>query len=258
MNIKNTHSEKYWFHNFKILTSNYQNIFPRPGMTYAEKINSLVRMSIMIGLILSFVYYNHLFLYIPIIVMLLTYILFLFREQELKTTLDTLKQQNSSNDINMNMNMNNSKNLLNLNNLPKNSKSMISPELLEKFENYLDEVEYVQPEVENPFMNAMPFDSRKRSPATNTVSNPIKQSEVEVTFDNGTYRDVNDIFDKNNGKRQFFTMPWTTYPNDQGTFANWLYKTPPTCKEGNGAQCVANYYTPLNRNLITPGVGSSP
>ena len=28
--------------------------------------------------------------------------------------------------------------------------------------------------------------------------------------------------------------------NNQGLFANWLYGTPTTCKEGNGLQCAAN------------------
>ena len=29
-------------------------------------------------------------------------------------------------------------------------------------------------------------------------------------------------------------------------FGEWLYKTPPTCKEGNGNQCVANNPERLN------------
>jgi len=242
-------SDKYWFHNLQILTRNYQNIIPRKDMTYPEKVNSLVRTSIIIGIVLSIVYYNHLFLYIPVITMIMTYILYLFREQELNTQLN-----NQNNNLNNNLNNNPNK----LDRLPRNSKSMINKELLDKFEGYLDDVNYTQPDKENPFMNAMPFDNRHRTPAARTVGNPVKQAEIEVTFDNGTFRDVNDVFDKNNGKRQFFTMPYTTFPNDQGGFANWLYKTPPTCKEGNGAQCVANYHTPLNRNLLTPGVGSSP
>jgi hypothetical protein len=40
-------------------------------------------------------------------------------------------------------------------------------------------------------------------------------------------------------------MPSTTIPNDQTAFAKWLYLSPPTCKEGNGAQCVANNYERL-------------
>jgi hypothetical protein len=236
-------NELYWFHNIHTLTINYKSILPTLDMTYPEKINSLVRLSILVGIILSIIYYNHLFLYIPILTMLMTYILYLFREQELKDTTiinSKINQNNKNNNQNNNLN----------NNIPK--------DLVDKFEGYLDDINYTQPNIENPFMNAMPFDDRNRTPATRTIGNPLKKAEVEVSYDNGTFRDVNDIFDKNNGKRQFFTMPWTTYPNDQTSFANWLYKTPPTCKEGNGAQCVANYYSPLNKNLLTPGKGSSP
>src|SRR5210317_721208 len=123
-NNTNTHSEKYWFHNIKILTSNYQNIFPKPGMSYAEKVNSLVRMSILAGIVLTVVYYNHLFLYIPVLMMLLTYVLYLFREQELKAELAQSYMNN--------VNSESSNNTVDLNRLPKNSKSMVSPELLEK------------------------------------------------------------------------------------------------------------------------------
>ena len=65
-------------------------------------------------------------------------------------------------------------------------------------------------------------------------------SNIEKYFDNGLYRDVNDIFGKDNSQRQFFTVPGRGILNDQGGFANWLYGTPPTCKEGNGLQCAGN------------------
>lgn len=239
-NINNINNENYWFHDLTTLTKNYMNIIPRMEMTYPQKVNSLIRLLIIVGIVLSIIYHNHLFLYIPVLGMLVTYTLYLFREQEFKTQLNTTPTKHHT--------QNNNKSLLN---------GFVDSTLIDKFEGYLDDVKYTQPDNDNPFMNPLPFDNRKRKPATNTLNNKVKQSEVEVLFDYGNYRDVNDIFDKNNSKRQFFTMPWTTYPNDQGGFANWLYKTPPTCKEGNGAQCVANYYTPLNRNLITPGKGSS-
>ena len=56
------------------------------------------------------------------------------------------------------------------------------------------------------------------------------------------FRDVNDLFGKNNSQRQFYTVPGNSIPNDQDTFAKWLYATPKTCKEGNGLQCAANMY----------------
>ena len=39
-----------------------------------------------------------------------------------------------------------------------------------------------------------------------------------------------------------------TIPNNQVDFANWLYMTPKTCKEGNGNQCVGNNRERLNGN----------
>ena len=41
-------------------------------------------------------------------------------------------------------------------------------------------------------------------------------------------------------------MPNTEAANRQKEFGEWLYKTPPTCKEGNGNQCVANNPERLN------------
>lgn len=256
-------NEKYWFHDIKILTTNYQNILPSDDMTYAEKVNSLIRLSIIIGIILSVVYNNHLFIYIPITTMLLTYILYLFRKTELHNQLNNNNINNSplnrpyyNNDNNDNNssspNYNNSNNGYDYekyDNLSNPKHKNIDSNLIDKFQGYLKNITYTQPNIENPFMNPLPFDNRKRPPAVNTLNDNIKQSEIEVLYDYGNYRDINNIFDKNNGKRQFFTMPYTTYPNNQASFANWLYKTPLTCKEGNGSQCVANNYTPLNNDL---------
>ena len=59
---------------------------------------------------------------------------------------------------------------------------------------------------------------------------------------------MNDIYNNRNSQRQYYTMPNTQIPNDQTSFARWLYATPPSCKEGNGLQCAANQL----------GVGSGP
>ena len=52
------------------------------------------------------------------------------------------------------------------------------------------------------------------------------------------YRDVKDIFGKNNSQRQFYTVPGNQVPNDQGAFAQWCYGMPKTCKEGNPLACL--------------------
>ena len=65
------------------------------------------------------------------------------------------------------------------------------------------------------------------------------QRRVEELFNEDLYRDANDIFGKNNSQRQFYTVPGNKVPNDQGNFAQWLYGTPPTCKEGNKIACLS-------------------
>jgi hypothetical protein len=37
----------------------------------------------------------------------------------------------------------------------------------------------------------------------------------------------------------FIQFPEIRVPNDQGSFAQWCYGTPPTCKEGNKIACLS-------------------
>lgn len=226
---------KYWFEDMNELISldNMNQFLPSREMSYPAKVNSLVRLAWYVGILAGIFTSNYLYLYIPIITMIVTYVLYLFRHQELQTSLTQRKIEKS---------------LAQQGNVAPVKE--LDPKLVEKFQDYLNTNGLLtRPSDNNPFMNPMPFDDRKRAPAVPILSNPVNRAEIELAYDKGNWRDVNDVWDRNNGKRQFFTMPWTTYPNDQGSFANWLYKTPPTCKEGNGAQCVANLHDDLTRRV---------
>ena len=98
------------------------------------------------------------------------------------------------------------------------------------------------PTKENPFMNPLlsDFGSDKSKPACQSYNNKGVQRVTEDYFDEDLYKDVNDIFGKENSQRQFFSVPGNSVPNDRDTFMKWCYQTPPTCKEGNGLQCAAN------------------
>ena len=257
--------ENYWFQDLSntIFNLNYAlKIFPDSTMSYPEKINSIVRLSLYIGLILGLFYSNYLYLYIPIITMIMTYLLYIFRLDQLE---NTIAQQGPNSKLN---------NLTNeqlqalkqkigtgqgqgiLDNMMGYTSGNLNTMKEEDFKNLLNIKTCSKPNNNNPFMNALAYDSRTREPACDAIS-PENQLQIEEEYNKYCIKDISDIFNHNSGRRQFYTMPSTTYPNNQGGFANWLYKTPPTCKEGNGAQCVANYYTPLNSSLLTPGYGSS-
>ena len=62
---------------------------------------------------------------------------------------------------------------------------------------------------------------------------------IENNFYNNMFTDVEDIFNRKNSSRQFYTTPVTTVVNDQTEFANFLYKIP-SCKNGDKEQCIKN------------------
>lgn len=192
--------------------------FPTIQMSYPRKVNSLVRGSIYLAILLGLLYQNYLFIYLPLTIMLLTYILYLYREQSMQNEIKKIGPK------------------ANFTNLPKKVK--------EEFMNYLNMKEVSVPTVDNPFMNAMPFDNRQR-PAAELVNTHSKKMDVENKYDTYLMKDAADVFNKNNGRRQFYTTANTKYPNDQDKFARWLYETNGSCKSGNSSQCVANQYTSL-------------
>ena len=243
--------ENYWFQDLgnTIFNLDYSlKIFPDSDMTYAEKINTLVRLSIYIGLILGLFYKNYLFLYIPIIVMVMTYLLYIFR-------IDQLEGLRQNQGPNSNLNSINQKNLDDLTKRNMSSSYSYGGDNPNSFKDILNIKTCSKPNTLNPFMNPLVFDSRLRDSACDSIKEE-NQLQIEKEYNKYCIKDISDIFNHNSGRRQFYTVASTTYPNNQGGFANWLYKTPPTCKEGNGAQCIANYYTPLNHSLLTPGHGS--
>lgn len=102
--------------------------------------------------------------------------------------------------------------------------------------------DYTPPTSRNLFMNVL-LDEYKYNP-NRPVAAPVGNGMVKQTLDDyfrvHWFSDPTDVFGKNQNQRQFVTQPSTTVPNDQGSFANWLYKIPgKTCKEGGRAACLA-------------------
>jgi hypothetical protein len=97
------------------------------------------------------------------------------------------------------------------------------------------------PTAKNPFMNVL-IDEIKYNP-TRPPAAPINDPVVEGTLDD-VFRvqftsDPTDVFGKTQSQREFVAMPYTTVPNDQGSFADWLYRIPgKTCKEGGRSACL--------------------
>jgi hypothetical protein len=87
------------------------------------------------------------------------------------------------------------------------------------------------PTKNNPLMNINIGDNPLNNAACE-YSDEIKEN-INKKFKYNLYQDVDDLFGRYNSQRQFYTMPSTSNPNDQKSFAEWLYKSPETCKENS-------------------------
>ncbi len=231
--LTSSSGENYWFLDFNNTILNFNkitNISFGGNISYPEKYNNAVRLSMLLGMFLMVVFYNFNWIWLPIAVGGFTYILYLLRVNVVNNEIKKIGPN------------------ANITTLPENIKT--------KFEEFIDMNRCVKPTMDNPFMNALNFDPRNRQKACD-INNPERMREVETLFNTGLYRSASDIFGKNNSQREFYVMPCTTFPNDQDGFARWLYGTPSTCKEGNGEQCIANVMNSFSRRLETPSYQAS-
>jgi hypothetical protein len=105
--------------------------------------------------------------------------------------------------------------------------------------NYYKEQTCRKPTVDNPFANIVfsdYLDAGNLAEPCNIDDKDIQKSMNQL-YNSNIYRNIEDVFERENSQRLFYTMPITTIPNKQTEFANWLFKTGPTCKE-NSSNCT--------------------
>ena len=78
------------------------------------------------------------------------------------------------------------------------------------------------------------FGKENIASASNAYDEDIAE-DIEKYFNTDLYRDNTDLYDTKNSQRIWYTTPVTSIPNDQGGFANWLYKTKDVCKVNQGS-----------------------
>ena len=213
--------KKFWVNNISILFRNDKltTFFPDNSMSLAEKLNSIVRLSLYISILL-FVYnknYNN--IYVFLITLLITYFIYNYSDKK---------------------------------------KTKKIKEHLHQKKGLLDDIlkpkKICKPTENNPFCNILLTDYENPNRNTNiNVNDPESMKDVSEKFNHNLYKDVNDIWNNNNSQRQFMTNPIRTIPNDQHGFASWLYgSSKKHCKEGNGNDCYSTLDTPLNGQSRLP------
>jgi hypothetical protein len=218
-------TDKIWIQDFKVIFNKPIDFFPTKTQTNEERLNSIVRLSLYISLLLSVYHSNLKYLTIFIFMLFLTYIIY---SNHPNNNINPIEKLDGKIDTNTPYPTQNSNPLT-----------------------------CTKPTIANPFMNFtmadyMTFDSNgntvDRPPACDQ-NDPSIKTQIDSGFDNDLYKDVSDIFGKMNSQRNFFTTPSTSIVNDQESFQNWLYKNPQTCKE-NQDSCQPYEDIRSNRRFV--------
>jgi hypothetical protein len=205
-------SEKIWYEDVPGLftAKNYYIIIPLQSLTFEEKLNAIVRFFIYLGVILSLVMSNATHLLWGIIALATTVVVYKYQQKTKERVQDYLK---------------------------------------DKKVDVIDNSVCKRTTVDNPFMNPSvdEYGTKVNYETACPIENESVYEKVNDNFHKRLFQDCSDIYDKMSSQRQFYTMPNTSVPNDQEGFAQWVYGSPPTCKEGNGFACMTQSFDDAQR-----------
>jgi hypothetical protein len=188
----------------------FSQVLPTEDMNLAGKLNAMTRLFIYVGVALAIVLRDSRYLFMGILALFFSAVAFEFERAKRKRTEKFLEVR----DLDV-----------------------------------VDNTVCARSTVDNPFMNmsiADIHDRPDRPKACNTAQ-PAVGAVIERNFNARLFRPVDDLWGNQSSQRQFYTMPATTLPNDRDRFSSWVYGRGPTCKEGNGGQCLRNMWRNLQR-----------
>lgn len=88
----------------------------------------------------------------------------------------------------------------------------------------------IRPTTNNPFGNVLLTDITDNPGRSAACPYNDIEKEVKEKFNERLYRNVNDVYEKANSQRQFYTMPVTSIPNDVETYREFVFGIKKNCK----------------------------
>lgn len=195
--------DPFWSNDISILfrTDRILEFFVSNDQSISEKLNSIARFGIYISIILSLYHKDYKYLSLSILTFSITYFIYINKNTE-------------------------------------------------KFEEELNDEEeiFTQPTINNPFGNSSVMDiidNPTKPPMVDYSSNTEEslkiKEDIEKKFNYNLYKDVGDLYGKQNSQRQYYTTPsrGNIPPDPKGDFKQWLYGSMTSCKD-NSYNCRIN------------------
>ena len=200
----------FWLDNLNILT--IPVLIPDINMTFEEKLNSIIRGLLFLGIIFTLVFNDSKYILFVLIIMIISIIIYNYQYEKNKQIEKYLNENNL--DI-----INNKK--------------------------------CIKPTKANPFMNPnildRKYDKNNNMFSACSIENSKISKNIDKYFSENVFRETDDLYNKSLLPRQFYTMPSTTIPNNREKLGDWLYNKGPSCKENN-LKCPDNKYNDLRRS----------
>lgn len=217
---KNNENDTFWLNNPSILVKSYLQFIPTKSMDINQRYNAIT-LFCLYAFILMIIFRKPLvWMYFPIIVIIILILLNITATQKkLETKTEPFDTVVESGYIDSNDELRFNRVTGRLTKEPDVTYSCRAPTK------------------DNPFMNPSVVDYNTDAPEACNSDDETINNSITKAFTSDLYMDVDDAFNKLNSQRQFYTVPNTAIPNNQGDFANWLYRSPVTCKEDQ-EQCL--------------------
>lgn len=274
MSLYNKYNEKFWLDDLTELYKDgkYVQFVPKYNMKRVEQLNSITRFCIYLIILLTLFKQKQSYLYVPVTIIVLTVIFYNVnkhdpnrQQKELSKILSTRQQDRDiyskiqaaelkhDDDDGIQLEpfdppKNIEASFIDSNGDLISGKKLRVPIYSKNPDKTLFEIDEIRqfnketarkPTPENPFMNPSVTDYNNGDPpaASNADDDEIKES-VHLTFNTDLFRDVDELWERKNSQRQFYTVPNTSVPNNQTEFAKWLWHVPQTCKTDQGPICL--------------------
>lgn len=214
MNNKN---DIFWLHDPSVLYRTFLRFIPTKNMTTAERYNAITLFCLYFLILLLIFRKSFYIAYFPILIIVIIIVLDAIHQKAKKSeNFENIIESgyiDSNNDLRFNR---------------VTGRQTKGPDVTYSCR---------KPTNDNPFMNPPVSDFDTKAPVPCNSDDEDINNEVTKAFNSNLYMDIDDVFNKENSQRQFYTVPNPSIPNDQGAFANWLFRSPTTCKEDQ-EQCL--------------------
>ncbi len=216
--------QKFWLEEPRELLSNFGEFIPMGDMTMEAKLNAIARFFIYFGALMVYYYGKKEYIMVAVFGIIFTVIIYNNHKKQSEEMAggDYYKFEKFADNQGPQL-----EDTQLFNNKEASSRQVGLEEAANKCR---------LPSGSNPFMNPLTVEMNTPHLDGCNLSNPAVKEKAKEYFNNGLFRDVDDVFQRQNSERQFYTIPSTFNYQDQEIFSNWLYNTGNTCKQESG-QC---------------------